>query len=104
MRFNRCTNKNVTCIKMIRFLLCVGIIENTFALSACEPIQSFPRSQMSPRTRFEKHCSRAGVPNLGYMYPGEYICLSEGVHLRLAIEGKNIFTCCLFSNLYAGIT
>jgi len=31
-----------------------------------------------------------GVPNLGY------ICVSEGVHLRLAIEGKKIFTCCLF--------
>jgi len=38
----------------------------------------------------------AGVPNLGYMYPWGYICLSEGVHLRLAIEGKKIFTCCLF--------
>jgi len=30
----------------------------------------------------------AGVPNLGYMYPQGYICLSEGVHLRLAIEDK----------------
>jgi len=30
----------------------------------------------------------SGVPNLGYMYPWGYICLSEGVHLRLAIEGK----------------
>jgi len=48
--------------------------------------------------------SRAGVPNLGYMYPWGYICLSEGVHLRLAIEGKNIFACCLFSNLYTYIT
>jgi len=28
------------------------------------------------------------VPNLGYMYPQVYICLSEGVHLRLAVEGK----------------
>jgi len=26
------------------------------------------------------------VPNLGYMYPYGYICLSEGVHLRLAME------------------
>jgi len=28
------------------------------------------------------------VPNLGYVYPWGYVCLSEGVHLRLAIEGK----------------
>jgi len=32
--------------------------------------------------------SIAGVPNLGYTYPQGYICLSEGVHLRLAIEEK----------------
>ena len=32
--------------------------------------------------------SMAGLPNLGYMYPHGYICLSEGLHLRLAIEGK----------------
>ena len=32
-------------------------------------------------------CS-TGVPNLGYMYPQGYICLSEGLHLRLAIEDK----------------
>jgi len=25
--------------------------------------------------------ARAGDPNLGYMYPRGYICLSEGVHL-----------------------
>ena len=31
---------------------------------------------------------RPGIPNLGYMYPWVYVCLSEGVHLRLAIEGK----------------
>jgi len=49
-------------------------------------------------------CSIPGVPNLGCMYPWGYICLSEWVHLRLAIEGKNIFACCLFSNLYAYIT
>jgi len=30
----------------------------------------------------------AGVPNLRYMY----ICLPEGVQLRLAMEGKNIFS------------
>ena len=33
-------------------------------------------------------CSNAGVPNLEYMYAQGYICLSEGVHLRLAIEEK----------------
>jgi len=49
-------------------------------------------------------CCRAGVLNLGYMYPWGYICLSKGVHSRLAIEGKNIFTCCLFSNLYTYVT
>jgi len=37
------------------------------------------------------------------MYPWEYICLSEEVHLRLAIEGKNIFTCCLFLNIYISL-
>jgi len=30
----------------------------------------------------------AGVPNLGCMYPQGYICLSESVHLRLAIDEK----------------
>jgi len=48
--------------------------------------------------------SITGVPNLGYMYPWGYICLSKGVHLWLAIEGKNIFACFLFSNLYTYIT
>jgi len=51
-----------------------------------------------------KDLYRTGVPNLGYMYPQGYICLSEGVHLKLAIEDKNIFACCLFSNIYAYIT
>ena len=32
--------------------------------------------------------SKTGFPNLGYMYPQGYICLSAGVHLRLAIEDK----------------
>jgi len=31
---------------------------------------------------------RSGVPNLGYMYLQGYICLSEGVHLRLTIDEK----------------
>jgi len=30
---------------------------------------------------YENQCSRAGVPNLGEMYPYGYICLSEGVYL-----------------------
>jgi len=30
-------------------------------------------------------CSTPGVPKLGYVYPWWYICLSEGVHFRLAI-------------------
>ena len=34
------------------------------------------------------HGYRPGVPNLGYMYPKGYICLSEGVHLRLAGDEK----------------
>jgi len=41
------------------------------------------------------------VPNLGYIYPQGYICRSEGMHLRLAIEEKNIFTYYLFRNIYA---
>jgi len=57
------------------------------------------RQQLSIHSRY-CYSSSTGVPNLGYMYPWGYICLSEGVHLRLAIEGKNIFTCCLFSNIY----
>jgi len=36
--------------------------------------------------------------------PLGYICLSEGVHLRLAIEDKNIFTYCLFPNSYTFVS
>jgi len=32
--------------------------------------------------------STAGVPDLGYKYSQGYICLFNGVHLRLAIEEK----------------
>jgi len=39
---------------------------------------------------FGDPCVRAGVPNLRYMYPQGYICLSEGVHLRMAIRAKYI--------------
>ena len=35
-------------------------------------------------------CSRPVIPNLGFVYPQGYICLSEGVHLRLSI-GDNIY-------------
>jgi len=35
-----------------------------------------------------------------YIYPQGYICLSEGVHLRLAEDEKNIFTYYLFPNIY----
>ena len=48
--------------------------------------------------------SMSGVPNLGYMYPQGYICLSEGVHLRLAENEKNIFAYYLFPNIYSYVT
>jgi len=41
---------------------------------------------------------RTGVPTTWGTFS-----LSRGIHLRLAIEDKNIFTCCLFSNIYAYI-
>jgi len=46
---------------------------------------------------------RTGVANLGYMHPQGYISLSEGVHLRLAIQEKSIFICYLFPNIYTYI-
>jgi len=45
---------------------------------------------------FVKKLLKSEVPNLGYMYPQGYIFLSEGVHLRLAIEEKNILACVCF--------
>jgi len=36
--------------------------------------------------------SNSEVPKLGYMYPWWYICLWEGVHLMLTMEGKNAYT------------
>jgi len=45
--------------------------------------------------------SRPEVPNLEYMYPYGYICQSKGVHLRLAIEEKYIFTYLIFPKIYA---
>jgi len=48
----------------------------------------------SPRVpQFENHWYRAMVTNLGY------ICLSERVHLRLAVKGKNISVYYLFLNV-----
>jgi len=47
-----------------------------------------------------KDCAKTRGPNLVYMYPQGYICLSEGLHLRLAIEEKNIFTYYLFPNIH----
>jgi len=38
-----------------------------------------------------------------FAYPKEYICLSEGIHLRLATEVKYIFTYLLFPNIYTFI-
>jgi len=49
-------------------------------------------------------CHRAEVPNLGYMYPYGCICLSQGVHLRLAIEEKYIFTYLFFPKIYTYIS
>jgi len=38
------------------------------------------------------------------MYPQEYICLSERVHLRLTEDEKNTLTYYLFRNIYTYIT
>jgi len=46
----------------------------------------------------------AGVLKQGYMYPEGYVCLSEGVYLRLIIEGKNMFTYYSFRNIYRYIS
>ena len=43
---NRCTNKNVDCIKLIKLSLFEGIKANLFALSACGLIQSLPRTRV----------------------------------------------------------
>jgi len=48
--------------------------------------------------------TRTDVPNLGYKYPYGYISLSEGVHLRLVIEGNNILMHYLFPNFYTYIS
>jgi len=46
----------------------------------------------------ETEC-KPGVPNLGQMYPQGYICLSEGMHLRLVIDEK-IYLDIIFQYLY----
>jgi len=45
-----------------------------------------------------------GIPKLGCMHPLGYICRSEGVHLKLTIEGKNMFIYYSFSIIYAFIS
>jgi len=57
----------------------------------------------SPEPTLHQKRSNTGVPNLGYMYPQGYICLSEGVHLRLSIEEQNIFAHDIFPNICAYI-
>jgi len=47
---------------------------------------------------------KAEVPDLGYMYPLGYICLSRGVQLRLTIEDKYVFAYLLFPNIYTYIS
>jgi len=47
---------------------------------------------------------RTGVPNLGYMYPHEFICLSQGVHLMISIEEQNIFAYNIVPNIYTHIS
>jgi len=41
-----------------------------------------------------------GVHNLVYMHPEGDICPSEGVHLRLGIEGKGTYMYCFFPNIH----
>jgi len=45
-----------------------------------------------------------GFPTWGTCTSRGTFALSEGVHLRLAIGGINIFAGCLFSNIYTYIT
>jgi len=47
---------------------------------------------------------KPGVPKRGYVYPLGYICLSNGVNLKLAIEGKYMFTYYSFPIIYAYIS
>jgi len=54
-------------------------------------------TQPTSRSTTKRYCTKPGVPSLGYMYPQGYISLSEGVHLRLAIEK---YICMLFISKY----
>jgi len=47
--------------------------------------------------------SSSRVPNLGYMYPWRYICLSQEVYLRLAMKGNKLIYY-LFPNIYTFIS
>jgi len=83
-------------------------------ITACHDVNSFTKLEIKMYRTYNQtffktlHVqklleSRSGVPNLGYMYTQGYICLSEGVHLRLSIEEQNIFAHDLFPNIYAYI-
>jgi len=56
--FNRCTNKDVHCIKLIKLLLFEGIKANVFAPSAYGLVQNPPRTHLRPRTLVGKHWSK----------------------------------------------
>jgi len=43
-------------------------------------------------------------PNLEYIYPKGYIYLFEGVHLRLAKEGKSIFVYIIYFQIFVHIS
>jgi len=45
-----------------------------------------------------------GVPNLGYMYPQGYICLSEGVRVKVSNRRESVFAYYLFPNIYTYIS
>jgi len=56
----------------------------------CTPPIAFVYVSFVLRVEYSKEWYKTGVPIVGYMYPKWYICLSEGVHLRLAIEWEKI--------------
>lgn len=70
-------------------LLTVNV--KTVASAFNVPSYLFPRSKQF----------RTEVPNLGYMYPTGYNCLSVGVHSMLAIENKIYLS--LFITIYLHI-
>jgi len=56
--FNRCTNKNVDCIKLIKLVLFEDIKANLFVPSACGHVQSPPRTHLRPQTLVGKYWSK----------------------------------------------